>query len=325
VFPYILKKLGRVLLLLLFVCAISFFIVVNSPIDTLQAQLGTSAMSMSLEQKAQIVSYWGLDKPPLERFLGWLSSILRGNFGISMIYRRPVWELIKVHFANTFTLMLSAWLLSGVIGFLFGIAAAVYQGSLMDRAVKTYCMILASSPKFWLGLLVLMFFAGYLDWFPIGLANPIGVRWEDTSLLTRIHHMILPALTLSFVSISNITMQTRAKLIEVLSSDYVLFAKANKKSRWEIIRQHGIRNILLPVVTLQFLSFSELFGGAVFIEEIFSYPGLAGMVQEAGLKGDVTLLLGIVLISAVWVFAGNLIADILYAVIDPRIKESWGI
>jgi peptide/nickel transport system permease protein len=170
-----------------------------------------------------------------------------------------------------------------------------------------------------------MFFAGYLGWFPIGLANPIGVRGEDTSFLTRVHHMVLPALTLSFVSISNITMQTRAKLIEVLGSDYVLFATANKKSRGEIIRQHGIRNVLLPVVTLQFLSFSELFGGAVFIEEIFSYPGLAGMVQEAGLKGDVTLLLGIVLISAVWVFAGNLIADVLYAVIDPRIKESWGI
>lgn len=322
---FALKKTGRVALLLFLVCGISFFIVVNSPIDTLQAQLGTSAMSMSPEQKARIIEYWGLEKPPLERFTGWLTSIVQGDFGISMIYRQPVWDLIKLHFANTFVLMFAAWLLSGILGFLLGILAAVCQESLLGRAIKIYCMILASSPKFWLGLLALMFFAGHLGWFPIGLVNPIGELREETGLWTKIHHMILPALTLSFVSVSNIAMQTRAKLIEVLGSDYVLFARANKKSRREIIVQHGLRNILLPVVTLQFLSFSELFGGAVFIEEIFSYPGLAGMVQEAGLKGDVALLLGIVLISAVWVFVGNLIADILYAVIDPRIKESWGV
>jgi peptide/nickel transport system permease protein len=183
-------------------------------------------------------------------------------------------------------------------------------------------MVLASSPKFWLGLLALMFFAGYLQWFPLGMVHPIGSLAEETSLMTRIHHMILPALTLSTVSISNITMQARSKLIEVLGQDFVLLARANKKSQREIVVQHGLRNIMLPVVTLQFLSFSELFGGAVFIEQIFAYPGLAGMVQEAGLKGDIALLLGIVLISAVWVFAGNMIADVLYAVIDPRIKEA---
>jgi len=322
---FFLKKMGRMLLLLFLVCLLSFFIVVNSPIDTLQAQLGTSSMSMSPEQKAQIIAYWGLDKPPAERFLGWFTSILKGDFGLSMIYHQPVWDLIKSHFANTFILMLVAWFLSGVLGFGLGIAAAVYQGRLLDKGIRVYCLVLASSPKFWLGLLVLMFFAGYLGWFPIGMINPIGALAGETSLLTKIHHMILPALTLSFVSVANITMQTRSKLIEVLGSDYVLFARVNKKSSREIIVQHGLRNILLPVVTLQFLSFSELFGGAVFIEQIFSYPGLAGLVQEAGLKGDMALLLGIVLISAVWVFVGNLIADILYAVIDPRIKEGWGV
>ncbi|MDR1041517.1 MAG: ABC transporter permease [Deltaproteobacteria bacterium] len=322
---YVLKKLLRMFVLLFLVCLISFFVVVNSPIDTLQAQLGTSAMSMSPEQKAQIIAYWGLDKPQAERFMGWFTSVIRGDFGISMIYHQPVWNLIKTNFVNTFALMLVAWVLSGAIGFLLGIAAAVYQGSWLDKTITVYCMILASSPKFWLGLLVLMFFAGYLHWFPIGMINPIGALSAETDLMTKIRHMVLPALTLSFVSVANIAMQSRSKLIEVLGSDYVLFARANKKSKRRIVVQHGLRNILLPVVTLQFLSFSELFGGAVFIEQIFSYPGLAGMVQEAGLKGDIALLLGIVLISAVWVFVGNLIADVLYAVIDPRIKESWGV
>ena len=316
------RKLLRGLLLLFLVCVISFFIVVNSPIDTLQAQLGTTSMSMSPEQKALIVEYWGLDKPPAERFLGWLSSIVRGDFGISMIYRQPVWDLIKVRFANTFALMFAAWCLTGILGVLLGVLAAVYQGSFLDKAIRTYCMVLASSPKFWLGLLALLLFSGYLHWFPIGMVNPIGALAEETSLWTKIHHMILPALTLSSVSIASITLQARSKLIEVLGSEFVLLAKANKKSRKEIVLQHGLRNIMLPVVTLQFISFSELFGGAVFIEQIFSYPGLAGMVQEAGLKGDMALLLGIVLISAIWVFAGNMLADILYAVIDPRIKQA---
>ena len=134
--------------------------------------------------------------------------------------------------------------------------------------------------------------------------------------------MILPGITLSLVSLADITMHTRIKLIEVLQSDFILFAKANGKTMKDIVLKHGLRNILLPAITLQFLAFSELFGGAVFIEQIFSYPGLAGLVQEAALKGDVALLLGIVLISAVWIFVGNLIADILYVVIDPRIKEA---
>ena len=126
--------------------------------------------------------------------------------------------------------------------------------------------------------------------------------------------MILPGITLSLVSLADITMHTRIKLIEVLQSDFILFAKANGKTMKDIVLKHGLRNILLPAITLQFLAFSELFGGAVFIE--------AGLVQEAALKGDVALLLGIVLISAVWIFVGNLIADILYVVIDPRIKEA---
>ena len=230
--------------------------------------------------------------------------------------------MIVERFKETFFLMIIAWVLSGILGFLLGVVAAIKEGSWIDKIIKLYCMALASSPNFWLGLLFLMFFAGYLRLFPIGLTGPLGGLAADVTLWERIHHMMLPAITLSLVSLADITLHTRAKLVEVMQSDFILFARANGKSLKEIIRQHALRNILLPAITLQFLSFSELFGGAVFIEQIFSYPGLAGLVQEAAMKGDVALLLGIVLVSAVWIFVGNMIADILYVVIDPRIKES---
>lgn len=316
------KRLIRMVLLLFFITILSFAIVVNSPVDALQAQLGSAISTMSEEQKAVIIQSLDLDKTPLERYEKWAFNLVQGDFGYSTVYNQPVTQLTKERFTNTFFLMIAAWVLSGVLGLSLGVLAAIRQGTWMDKIIKTYCMILASSPKFWLGLLFLLFFAGYLQLFPIGLTGPMGVVNEDVTVGERIYHMILPGITLSFVSLADITLHTRMKLIEVMQSDFILMAKANGKTLKEIVFQHALRNILLPAVTLQFLAFSELFGGAVFIEQIFSYPGLAGMVQEAAMKGDVALLLGITLVSSVWIFSGNLIADILYLFIDPRIKEN---
>lgn len=137
-----------------------------------------------------------------------------------------------------------------------------------------------------------------------------------------IARLVLPTLTLSMVGVAPITLYTRNELLNVLSSDYVLFARSRGESGWDLIERHGIRNILLPALTLQFLNFSELFGGAVLVEQVFLYPGIGQTAVAAGLQSDVPLLLGIVVISAVFVFVGNLIADILYYFVDPRIKEN---
>lgn len=318
---FIAKRFIRMLVLLVLISVCAFGIVVNSPVDALQAHLGSAVTIMSPEQRQKVIESLDLDKPPAERYKKWAVNMLQGDFGHSTIYDRPVSEMIAERFKAPFFLMAIAWCLSGILGLGLGILAAVNEGNWIDRIIRLYCMVLASSPKFWLGLLFLMFFAGYLRWFPIGLTIPIGEAGNSVSILTRVHHMILPGITLSLVSLADITMHTRIKLIEVLQSDFILFAKANGKTMKDIVLKHGLRNILLPAITLQFLAFSELFGGAVFIEQIFSYPGLAGLVQEAAIKGDMALLLGIVLISAVWIFVGNLIADILYVLIDPRIKE----
>ena len=183
--------------------------------------------------------------------------------------------------------------------------------------------MLCSVPTFWLGLLFLLIFSVWLGWFPIGFSSPIGVQAADVTIWQQLHHLVLPALTLSLMSFANVALHTRQKLIDVLESDYVLFAKARGESRWSIMKRHGFRNIILPALTLQFASFAELFGGSVLAENVFSYPGLGSAVSAAGLNSDVPLLLGVTLFSALFVFTGNMIANLLYGAVDPQIKESY--
>ena len=161
--------------------------------------------------------------------------------------------------------------------------------------------------------------------FPLGLAAPIGKSVNDVTLAERIHHLVLPALTLSITGIANIILHTRQKLIDVMESDYVLFAKARGENLKQLVTRHGLRNIALPAITLQFAYFSELFGGSVLAENVFSYPGLGSSAVLAGLHADAPLLLGIALFSALFVFVGNLTANIIYGIIDPQIREGGGI
>ena len=161
-----------------------------------------------------------------------------------------------------------------------------------------------------------------LGWFPFGLAVPAGVPAEAVTLGQRIHHLILPALTLSFLSFANLALHTREKLVDVYNSDYALFARARGDNDWQILMKHGIRNSLLPAITMQFCSFGELFAGSMFAEKIFSYPGLGAATSAAGTGGtDIPLFLGIVLFTSIFIFAGNLIANILYQVVDPQTRE----
>ena len=308
------------LLLVFFVSAAAFTLVSISPIDPLQANVGQAAMgSMSQEQIEKLKTYWGVGEPPLSRFFFWAGDFLRGDMGVSLLYRQPVSKVIGVKLVNSLWLMAIAWLLSGMIGFVLGILAGLKEGSLVDKLVKGYSLLIASTPAFWLALVFLMIFAVWLKVLPIGLSVPIGVETGAVTIMDRIRHAILPAVTLSITGIANITLHTREKMIEIMESDYVLFARARGESTWSIIKNHVLRNVALPAMTLQFASISEIFGGSVLVEQTFSYPGLGQAAVTAGLGSDVPLLLGITVISALFVFGGNLIANILYGVIDPRI------
>lgn len=318
---FLLLKMVRMATLLVAICFISFLLVKNSPIDPIQAYIGADTLNVGEEQREKIAEYWGLNEPLMVQFWNWASALLTGDMGTSMIYRQPVIEVIGERFVHSIALMLAAWILSGVIGFSLGVLSAMKKGTWLDSLIKWYCYTLASVPTFWLGLLVLMVFAVWLGWFPVGLGVPAGVLAEEVTIGDQIRHLILPAITLSIVGVGNIALHTRQKLAEVLESEYVLFARARGESGALLFWRHGLRNITLPAITLQFASFSELFGGAILAEQVFSYPGLGQATVEAGLRGDVPLLLGLVLFSTVFVFVGNIMADLLYQLLDPRIRE----
>lgn len=315
------KNSIKIITLLLAVSMVSFTLVSISPIDPVQQYLLGLGTAVSQEKRAELEQYWGVDKPPVERYMTWLNELLHGNMGESSIYRRPVAQIIAERFVNSFALMLCAWILAGLIGFALGCVMGMYNERMPDKILKKICYVLSSVPTFWLGLLLLLIFSVWLGWFPIGFSSPIGVTSGNVTIRQKLHHLILPAFTLSLMSFSNIALHTRQKLIDVLNSEYVLFARARGEGKWTILRRHGLRNILLPALTLQFASFAELFGGSVLAENVFSYPGLGSAVSAAGLQGDVPLLLGITLFSALFVCVGNMIADVLYCVIDPRIRE----
>jgi peptide/nickel transport system permease protein len=299
----------------------AFTLIRLSPIDPVQAYIGADA-SVSIEQRSLIAERWGLHQPPLTQFLKWFSAICRGDLGVSIIFRQPVLTVIGQRALASLALMGSAWLFSGLLGFLLGLIAGAYHGKWPDRVIKTWCLLLASAPVFWVALILMILLAVTFPLFPLGLSTPPGKLNAEVRFWERLHHLVLPCLTLSLTGVSSIAMQTRQKLAEVLESDYVLYAITRGETKWTIIRRHGLRNIALPAVTLQFLSFSELFGGSVLAEQVFAYPGLGRTIVQAGMQSDIPLLLGITLFSALFVFIGNTIADGLYRRLNPEIQRN---
>ena len=310
----------KIISLLLAVSLISFILVSASPIDPVQQYILGLGTAVSLEQRAEIEEYWGVNEPPVERYITWLGELLKGNMGESSLYRRPVSDIIAERFVNSIALMSCAWILSGIIGFFLGCIMGMYQDRWPDKLIKKICYLLSSVPTFWLGLVFLLVFSVWLKWFPIGFSAPIGVAKSDITIWQQLYHLALPAFTLSLMSFANIALHTRQKLIDVLHSEYVLFAHARGEGKWTTLQRHGLRNTLLPALTLQFASFAELFGGSVMAENVFSYPGLGSAVAAAGLNSDVPLLLGVTLFSALFVCVGNMIANLLYSIVDPQLR-----
>lgn len=315
----IVVRLIRVVTLLFGLSILTFSLIHLSPLDPVNAYIGGDS-SASPEQIEKFKQYWGVDKSPVEQYLFWAGAMLEGNFGISKLYRSPVIDIIQSRFLTSLALMGTAWILSGVFGYLLGMTAAMNRGKKIDKIIKWYSYTLVSTPIFWMGLILLIVFAVWLKWFPVGLAVPAGMLESEVRFIDRIHHFVLPALTLSILGVANVAMHTREKMIDILNTEYVTFAMARGESRWQIFKNHGFRNSIIPAISLQFAYFGELFGGSMLAEQVFAYPGLGSTLTTAGLKGDLPLMVGIILISSLFVFAGNLIADMLNKIVDPRTK-----
>ncbi|MGA4495349.1 ABC transporter permease [Vreelandella venusta] len=315
------SRLIRLALVLLCVAIVTFGLVMLSPIDPVDAYLGPQMAQVSPEQRALIAERWGFDASPAVQFGHWLNQLLSGELGWSHIYNQPVSEVINQRFQRSFILLSSAWLMSLLVGFALGVIAGAKEGSLLDRLISGYAYVTASTPAFWLGMLAVLLFSVYLGWAPTCCAGPVGILNQDVSMLTRLHHLVLPMMTLALLGIATITLHTRARMIALMNSDIALHAFAQGASRSDIAWRHGLRHASLPALTLAFASLGELFGGSILIEQVFAYPGLGQATVEAGLRSDVPLLLGIALFTALFVSVGNLIADSLYPLIDPRMAQ----
>ncbi|AGN16104.1 ABC transporter permease [Methanobrevibacter sp. AbM4] len=312
-------KIVRFIILLFFVIMLSFLLIDLSPINPVKTYIAN--IHVSPEQVAALESYWGVNQPITTKMANWFANVVQGDLGNSLIFRVPVLQVIAERFTASLLLMFVSWLISGILGFILGVIAGYKKDTWVDKVIKTYCYLLQSAPTFWIALIILMIFSIYLGWFPTGGGIPIGSESSSVNILQWLNCLILPAFTLSILGVAQIALYTRDRLIEEMSSDYFLFAKARGESGWSLIERHGIRNVLLPAITLQFIGFSELFGGAILVEQVFTYPGIGQAAVSAGLNSDVPLLLGIVIFSAIFVYIGNLIADILYNFVDPRIRE----
>ena len=311
-------------MLMVAVSMVVFSLVSLSPVDPVAANVGQAALSgMSDEKLATLQAYWGKDVPLVERYASWVSGLLRGDMGDSLRFNAPVAQVVAQRAANSLVLMGIAWLASGVLGLALGIAAGVRRGGAADRLVKASCFVLAASPTFWVALLMLIVFGVVLGWFPIGFSAPIGKAAADVTWLDAFHHLALPAITLSVVGVANVALHTREKTIDVMGSPYVRFARARGESTGSVVIHHGLRNLVLPALTIQCSQIAEIFGGSVLVEQVFSYPGLGQAAVSAGIGGDTALLAGIALVSAALVFGGNLVANILYGVVDPRMRKEY--
>lgn len=312
----------RFVSLMVAVSFVTFALVANSPIDPVQANVGQAAyVSMSPERRAELAERWETKTPLVERYVSWLADALHGDFGESLRFNAPVTSVVAERLGASLGLLAAAWVISSVLGAVLGIAAGACRGSAFDRAVRAYCYLLSATPTFWLALIALMVFSVYLGWFPLlGFAVPIGAAGE-VSLAVRLHHMVLPALVLSLTGVANVALHTREKLIEVLASDYVRFALARGEGWASIVLRHGVRNVVLPAITLACAQVGEIVGGSILVEQVFSYPGLGQAAVTAGLGGDAPLLVAIALVTAAFVFAGNALANVLYGIVDPRLDS----
>ncbi|MFN3718829.1 MAG: ABC transporter permease [Rhizobium rhizophilum] len=320
-FGLIAAKAIRLLLVLLTVAIVAFALAKHSPVDPINAYLGADIARVGPEQRALIAEKWGLDQPAITQFWRWAENLARGDLGYSMTYNAPVADVLVTRFQASLPLMGLAWLLSGVLGFALGVLAGAFAGSWADRIIRVYSYVLASTPTFWLAIMLLVVFAVGLNWAPICCATPIGVVPEDVTVLDRVRHLALPLVALTVLGVAQIALHTRAKMVEIMQSDYALYAKAQGASRMDIALRHGARNAALPAVTVLFASLGELFGGSVLAEQVFAYPGLGKATVEAGVRGDVPLLLAITLALTFVVFLGNSIADLLYRIVDPRMSR----
>ena len=274
----------------------------------------TADPDFTSEDAARLKALYGLDQPLLSRYGNWLASALSGDFGYSRLYSQPVLDIIGPRLANTGILVGLSLLLSLAIAIPLGVLAAARPYGVLDYSINLICFAGISAPPFWLALLAIMLFSITLGWFPAGGAAPPDADWT-----TRILHGVLPVAVLTVASVGGFTRFMRASMLQTLRQDYIRTAAAKGLSEYRVLTGHALRNALLPLVTIVALSFGTLFSGALITETMFAWLGMGKTIYDAILGSDYNLALVGLLIATAMTLAGNLLADVSYAALDPRL------
>ncbi|MGI6627770.1 MAG: ABC transporter permease [Bacillota bacterium] len=320
---YVARRVLLMVPLLIGVSIINFGIIKMAPGDPLMAMAidPQHFVNITPEEQAKLKEALGLNEPVHKQYLNWAKEVINGNLGISLISRRPVKDLIKERLPATISLGATALIISILIALPIGIVSAVKQYSLTDYIATLYAFIGVSIPAFWLGLMVVYLFSLRLGWFPTGGRGSFDVApgiWP--MIVDRLHHFVLPVVTLSASSLAGWMRYQRTSMVETFKQDYVRTARAKGLSELTVIVKHAWHNSLIPIVTLLGFSLTNLIGGAYIVEVIFSWPGMGRLGVEAIFRRDYPLVMGVGLVSSFMVMLGNLLADILYAFVDPRIR-----
>lgn len=295
----------------------------GSPIDVL-ADLNPK---MTAEAKQRLITYYGLDKPLHERYWQWLRRFLALDFGVSFSAdRRPVMDKIKETLPITITINVLSLLLILLVAIPIGAYSASHPYSTFDKFLTVFVYVGFAIPTFWLALLALIFFSVQLEWLPIS-----GLRSLDYARLSLagkiwdfVSHLILPVLLSAFSGLAGLSRYMRGSMLEVMRQDYITAARSKGLSEAEVIYKHALRNALMPVVTVLGLSVPSLIGGSVIFEQIFGIPGMGRLFFTGVMSRDYPLVMGILTIGAFLTLLGNLVADVSYAIVDPRIRRGGG-
>ncbi len=317
---FLMRRLLGGLAMVIAVVVLNFLLLSAAPGDIADI-LAVQSGGATQEQVAEIRQHLGLDRSIGAQLVAYVGGVAQGNLGQSLFYNEPVSALILERLPNTIMLVIPAMLLAVVFGTLLGTMSANRPRGPMSFFVTFISLAGFAAPVFWSGMMLLIVFAYWLPWFPASGMYTIGERLEGGALFVDVlHHLVLPVVSLSMVYLAQYSRQARATMLDVLGSDYIRTARAKGLRERAVVYRHGLKNGLLPIVTLAGLQFSHAVAGAVLVETVFNWPGLGRLAFDAVLNRDFPLMLGILLASAVLVVVVNILTDLLYSVLDPRIR-----
>jgi peptide/nickel transport system permease protein len=320
---FLLRKILFALVTLGVVVTLNFFLFRVLPGDPVRSVIGRN-VRIAPETQAALRTQFGLDKPLFpDQFLSTIGQWARGNLGVSWSLRQPVGEVLIAKLGNTLLLLSLGQVFSIILGVALGLFAGWKRKTAIDVGALTFSLVAWAMPTFWLGIILL---AAGSSWFGLptgGIVDPINVGKPLYQVLPDLaRHLVLPTLTLTILYLGEYMLIMRSSVLEVLGEDYILTARAKGLSPWQVLRRHALKNAMLPIVTLIALNLGFTVSGAIYIETVFSYDGLGKLFQTALVKQDLPLLQGAFLLLAVSVIVANMIADILYTYLDPRVRAN---